>query len=304
MAAMKILNFGSLNLDYVYRVAHSVQPGETIASSGMETFCGGKGLNQSVALARAGAEVYHAGRVGEDGQLLIETCWQSGVHTELILQTNGKSGHTIIQVDDNGQNSILLAGGANRRITEQDVDTALRAFGAGDLLLLQNEISCLPVLIERAYEKGMRVVLNPSPCDETIAACDLKKVSMLLLNEIEAAQITGETEQAQIEAAFARRYPQTQILLTLGGSGSRYLYGEERYAQGVFDVTPVDTTAAGDTYTGYFLAALAEGQPVPACMKLAAKASAIAVTRPGASPSIPWREEVERAQLQELPAKV
>ena len=127
---------------------------------------------------------------------------------------------------------------------------------------------------------------------------------MLLLNEIEAAQITGETEQAQIEAAFARRYPQTQILLTLGGSGSRYLYGEERYAQGVFDVTPVDTTAAGDTYTGYFLAALAEGQPVPACMKLAAKASAIAVTRRGASPSIPWREEVERAQLQELPAKV
>ena len=162
MAAMKILNFGSLNLDYVYRVAHSVQPGETIASSGMETFCGGKGLNQSVALARAGAEVYHAGRVGEDGQLLIETCRQSGVHTELILQTNGKSGHTIIQVDDNGQNSILLAGGANRRITEQDVETALRAFGAGDLLLLQNEISCLPVLIERAYEKGMRVVLNPS----------------------------------------------------------------------------------------------------------------------------------------------
>ena len=125
MAAMKILNFGSLNLDYVYRVAHSVQPGETIASSGMETFCGGKGLNQSVALARAGAEVYHAGRVGEDGQLLIETCRQSGVHTELILQTNGKSGHTIIQVDDNGQNSILLAGGANRRITEQDVETAL-----------------------------------------------------------------------------------------------------------------------------------------------------------------------------------
>ena len=138
---MKVLNFGSLNYDYVYEVDHAVMPGETIDSTKMEVFCGGKGLNQSIALARAGVPVYHAGQVGEDGQMFLDICAQSKVDTSYIRQSSGKSGHTIIQLDKNGQNCILLYGGSNRGITKDLVDEVLGHFEKEDIILLQNEIN-------------------------------------------------------------------------------------------------------------------------------------------------------------------
>ena len=137
---MKVLNFGSLNLDYVYQVDHIIIPGETQATKSRNTFCGGKGLNQSIALAKAGIPVYHAGQIGEEGDILLETCKANGVNTEFIKKVPGPSGHTVIQVDKNGQNSILLFGGSNRSITREFVDEVFANFEKDDILLLQNEV--------------------------------------------------------------------------------------------------------------------------------------------------------------------
>ena len=294
---MKVLNFGSMNLDYVYSVDHMVAPGETLASCGMNTFCGGKGLNQSIALAKAGVPVFHAGMVGEEGDVLLETCRAGGVNADFVRQIPGKSGHTIIQVDKNGQNCILLYGGANRSMTREYIDEVLSGFDQGDILLLQNEINLLDYIIDQAYEKNMTIILNPSPYDSALDACDFGKVSMFLLNEVEGAQVTGETDTEKILEKLKEIYPDARVVLTLGSEGSVYQYGDQQYRQGIFRVEPVDTTAAGDTFTGYFISSIIEGMPVKQGLLLAAKASAIAVSREGATASIPLREEVLSAQL-------
>ena len=290
---MKVLNFGSLNLDYVYSVDHMVTPGETLASYGMNVFCGGKGLNQSIALAKAGVEVYHAGLIGEEGEILLKTCQEGGVDSRYIRKTTEKSGHTIIQVDKDGQNCILLYGGANQSITREYVDEVLSHFEKGDILLLQNEINLLDYIINQAYEKGMMIILNPSPYNEKLDSCDFKKISMLLLNEVEGAQVTGEKDEKKILVRLKELYPDMQVVLTLGKDGSVYQYKDQVYRQGIFSVQAVDTTAAGDTFTGYFISSILEGMPVEEGLKLAAKASAIAVSREGATASIPVKAEVE-----------
>lgn len=291
---MKVLNFGSLNLDYVYTVDHILLGGETQTSAGMNVFCGGKGLNQSIALAKAGVPVYHAGMIGEEGGVLMEACRDSGVNTEFIRQIPGKSGHTIIQVDKNGQNCILLYSGANRSITKEFVDEVLSHFEKGDILLLQNEVNLLDYLIDRAYEKEMMIILNPSPFDDYLKACDFSKISLFLLNEIEGWQVTGEKEADKILEKLRELYPGAKVVLTLGGDGSVYQDKENQYRQGIFKVKAVDTTAAGDTFTGFFISSIMNGIPVQEGLKLAAKASAIAVSRPGASASIPTMEEVQQ----------
>ncbi len=289
---MKVLNFGSLNLDFVYQVDHMVSPGETLASLKMQTFCGGKGLNQSIALAKAGAEVYHAGCIGRDGQLLVEALEKEGVRTDYVKILEEKTGHAIIQVDRSGQNCILLYGGTNRAQTEEYIDQVLAGFDAGDMIVLQNEINLLDYIIDRAYERGMTIVLNPSPFDENLKDCDLNKVSFFLINEVEGSQITGENEPEKILDKLAEIYPDARVVLTLGSEGSVYQEKEYRIRQSIYRVEAVDTTAAGDTFTGYFVASLLEGLDISRCMDLAAKASALSVTRPGASPSIPRRQEV------------
>lgn len=294
---MKVLNFGSLNLDYVYSVDHMVMPGETLASGGMNIFCGGKGLNQSIALAKAGVPVYHAGMIGEEGAALLDACKESGVKTDFIRTIPGKSGHTIIQVDKDGQNCILLFGGANRSITKEFVDEVLSHFEKGDILLLQNEVNLLDYIIDEAYETGMTIILNPSPYNSALDACDFHKISMFLLNEIEGGQVTGETDTEKILEKLKELYPETKVVLTLGGDGSVYQYKEEKYRQGIYKVKAVDTTAAGDTFTGYFISSVIDGMPVQEGLSLAAKASAIAVSREGATASIPLREEVLKAEF-------
>ena len=213
---MKVLNFGSLNLDYTYSVDHMVRPGETLASSKMQVFCGGKGLNQSAAMAKAGVQVFHAGLIGEDGQPLLDMCRESGVDTTYIRRGEGRGGHTIIQVDKNAQNCILLYGGTNRQITREFADEVLENFGEGDLLVLQNEINELDYIIDRAYERKMRIILNPSPYDSALDACDMTKISVFLLNEIEGEQMTGQKEPDNILAVMKERYPKAQTVLTRG----------------------------------------------------------------------------------------
>ena len=295
---MKVLNIGSMNLDLVYRVDHIVQPGETEASVSMNTFLGGKGMNQSVALAKAGVEVYQGGMIGEDGQPFLDACAEYGVRADFIRKVEGKSGHAVIQIDSSAQNCILLYGGANQMLTEAYVDEVLSHFGSGDILLLQNEVNLLPYIVEKAYEKGMQIALNPSPFNEKLSAVDMTKISIFLLNEVEGNQVTGLTVPEEIIVKMQEMFPHARIVLTLGKDGAVYADGEERFFQPIFPVKAVDTTAAGDTFTGYFLAGLAEGMAIPEILKMSAKASSIAVSRAGAVPSIPFRDEVRAALAQ------
>ena len=188
---MKALNYGSLNIDFVYNVEHFVRSGETISSQNMAIFAGGKGLNQSVALAKSGIDTWHAGNIGEDGEFLAEILQKAGAHTDFISRLPGRNGHAIIQKQPNGQNCILLYGGSNRQNTRTQVDEVLSHFEKGDYLILQNEINEIAYIMERAHEKGMIIVLNPSPMDEKIFTYPLEYVDYFLLNEIEAKDLTG-----------------------------------------------------------------------------------------------------------------
>lgn len=294
---MKILNIGSLNYDHVYSVHHIVKPGETIASTNLALFPGGKGLNQSIALARAGAKVYHAGMVGSDGKDLLELCKQNNIDVSYIKTIEGQSGHTIIQVDESGQNCILLYGGSNRRLTKDYINEVLNEFEAGDWLLLQNEVSFLDYIIDQAHEKGLKIALNPSPFDQAVTKCDLSKVSLFLINEIEGNQITGKLKAKDILDSMMKDYKDCQIVLTLGAKGAIYRDQDKEYSHGIYDVNVVDTTAAGDTFTGYFIQSLLENATAKEGLELASKASAIAVSRAGAAASIPYMKEVLAANL-------
>ena len=293
---MRVLNFGSLNLDYVYTVDHFVRPGETISSTSRTIKHGGKGLNQSVALARAGADVAHAGCIGEGGESLKEMLEKEGVDVSALIRTEEMQGHTVIQVNPDGENCIILYGGSNQRITAEQIGRTLEEYSAGDWLVLQNEINLLPEIVEAAFRRGMRIVLNPSPYNEKLEKVDFHKLSWLLVNEIEAEQITGSGDPDKAWQILHERYPGLSVLITLGKRGSvAYAMtknGTEKVSQEAMKVKAVDTTAAGDTFTGYFVAGLMKGEPLKACMEEATKASAISVTRPGAADSIPTRGEM------------
>jgi len=293
---MRVLNFGSLNLDYVYTVDHFVLPGETISSTSRTIKHGGKGLNQSVALARAGADVAHAGCIGEGGESLKEMLKENGVDVSALIRTDEMQGHTVIQVNPDGENCIILYGGSNQCITEEQIGRTLQEYAAGDWLVLQNEINLLPEIVEEASRRGMRIVLNPSPYNEKLEKVDFHKLSWLLVNEIEAEQITGSDDPDKARQILHERYPKLSVLITLGKKGSvAYAVtenGTEKISQEAMKVKAVDTTAAGDTFTGYFVAGLMKGAPLKICMEEATKASAISVTRPGAADSIPWRGEI------------
>ena len=284
-----------MNLDYVYRVPHFVAPGETLAASSQAVNPGGKGLNQSIALARAGAAVWHAGCIGEGGQPLAELLRQKGVDVSLVRQADCVQGNAVIQVNDAGENCILLYGGSNRAVTPAQVEETLARFAPGDILVLQNEISCLDLLVERAAGMGLRIVLNPSPFEEPLLRLDYSAISWLLVNEVEACQLTGRQEPEAVWEFLHSRYPALCVVLTLGSAGALCFTPEETIRQPIFPAQAVDTTAAGDTFTGFFLAALAQGYPLTECMRRAAMASAIGVSRPGASGSIPTAAEVEQA---------
>lgn len=290
---MRFLNFGSLNLDTVYQVPRIATPGETIAAKRVEVFPGGKGLNQSVALARAGAEVFHAGLLGEDGGILEETLRENGVDVRYLRRTNTRTGHAVIQVDETGRNSIVLFGGANQENTGEYIRETLSHFKEGDCLLLQNEINMVDGLIDRAYEKGLSIALNPSPYDGALNRCRLDKVDLFLLNEVECRQMTGESIPEKGLAALCACYPKAEVVLTLGEEGAFFGTARQTVFYPAFPVEAVDTTGAGDTFTGYFLAAYwGRGLSAAKSLQTAAVGAALAVTREGAASSIPTREEV------------
>ena len=292
---MKLLVFGSLNIDHTYRLPHLVRPGETLASAAYRRSEGGKGFNQAAALACAGQEVFFAGAMGPDGLCLKEYLQTLQVRTDFLRTLDAPTGHAIIQVDEAGQNAIILFGGTNVIITQDMIDEVLAGFDAGDWLLMQNEISCGDYLIHAAHARGMHVVLNPSPMSPELLTWPLEKVEWLILNEVEGGDVTGQRDPDAILDELLRRYPACHVVLTLGADGSVYADARQRIRQAAIPADAIDTTAAGDTFTGYFLQSFLQDGDVSAALRKASHAAAIAVSRPGASRSIPRMEEVEAA---------
>ena len=294
---MKILAFGSLNIDFLYSVDHISAPGETISSSSFLKSAGGKGANQAAALSKAGLSVYMAGKIGNDGQFILKLLESYGVNTGYVVQDDGVTGHAIIQIDKNGQNSIVLHSGGNGEITDGKIRETISKFSAGDIIVLQNEISNIDTIMKEAKKQGMKICLNPSPFNEKISHLPLETADWLFVNEIEGSALAGlpvpqEAEQPAVLEKLTKLFPSSEIILTAGGNGAYYGSGKIIIKEEIVKVPVVDTTAAGDTFTGFFLAAQLKNMPAKQALEIACKAASITVSRKGAMESIPFANEV------------
>ena len=293
---MTVYNFGSINIDLVYRLPHLVQPGETLSSVSMDTLLGGKGANQSVAVARAGVPVQHVGRIGRADQWAVEQMQAAGVDVRHIESIEEASGHAIIQVDDAGENSIILHGGANQSFTREILETHFQDASSDDWLLIQNECNHISTAFDIASAKGMQIVFNPAPMTTEIADLPLEHCAVLIVNEPEAEALAGTSDPEQILNILTKRYPNTRLVMTLGSKGALLQYSGNLIRHNALNVDVVDTTGAGDTFVGYFLASIIEGHDDAACLKRACTAAALSVTQPGAAPSIPDAKTVDDFQ--------
>lgn len=286
---MTIWNLGSINADMVYAMPHLPAPGETLAAGNLQQFLGGKGANMSVAAARAAAHVRHIGAIGQDGRWAVDRLLEYGVDTRNIELSDQPTGHAIIAVDPMGENQIILFPGANRAVTTLAVDQALSSAQTGDILLMQNETNAQAHAARIGAAMGLRVCYAAAPFDAEAVQAVLEHLDFLILNEVEAQQLREATGLAPDQL------PVRDVVVTLGARGARHfdtLHGTVQEVAAI-KVTPVDTTGAGDTFTGYTLAALDRGLPMAQALDLAASAAALMVTRHGTADVIPDLRDVQ-----------
>jgi ribokinase len=292
---------GSLNMDLVTRTPHIPVPGETIIGSDFHSVPGGKGANQAVAAARVGGSVSMVGRLGNDAfaDPLLENLAAAGVdHTFVTRDPEAATGVALIVVDIAGQNSIVVASGANMRLSPADIESAASAIEGANALLLQLEspLETVQRAAELAHASGVTVILNPAPACPLSAAL-LSLVDVLIPNESETALLTGRPVESQAQAedaaAALRERGVGTTILTLGDRGALLALEHDAALIPSFEVTPVDTTAAGDAFVGGFAVALAEGRPLPEAVRWGNAAGALATTKFGAQPSLPTRDAVE-----------
>ena len=288
---MKVLVFGSFNIDRVYTLPRLPERGETLYCGNYEIHVGGKGLNQALAFQKAGAQVFAAGRIGPDGAFLADHLRDHGVDVSAIDRTAAHSGHAVIEVDPEGQNQMVLFGGANREIAEDYCDRLLAAHRDASLLLTQYETSCVEYMLRRAKEAGVRTAMNPSPFTEALRDFPYELADILILNESEGAAITGEREPEKAARELQRR-SRGEVILTMGADGALFCNGPRLIREPAVPANAVDTTGAGDTFTGYCLYELLRGAAPREALHMGAAAAAIEVTRPGAAEAIPSRDEV------------
>ncbi len=291
---MKVLNIGSLNIDYVFSVDSLVKRGETKRAESMKVICGGKGLNQSIALRRAGMEVMHAGVIGMDGLMLKEILEGTGVDTTCVQEGPEKSGHAFIQVNQSGDNSIILYPGANETLTMDLVRSWLdKCDPQEDVVLLQNETNLTAEIIEEAYGRGFRIAFNAAPADLSTISYPLEHVTWLFVNELEGMMLTGERIPMLMIKSLRQRCPGVELIITQGDQGSMIHSNGLNHMIKALPAEAVDTTGAGDTYVGYYLMSRMCGEDALEAGKTATAAAIIAVTRSGAASSIPSMQEVK-----------
>lgn len=291
---MRIFNFGSINIDKVYRVENIVKEGETITASLLSVNMGGKGLNQSISLARSNSSVIHAGALGNDGAFIEDYLLDNGVDTSLLSHPNTETGHAIIQVNDEGQNAIVIYGGANQTLSQSYIDSVLNRAKEADAVLLQNETSNVRYIIESAHKRGLKVIWNPSPFPSDISSYPLDDVDIFFVNEIEGASLLGKEDyEEELIKGLKEKFSSKMIVLTLGENGSKCIKDGKVYRMDIERVKVVDTTGAGDTFTGFFLSKYFSDGDIEKALRYATVASALAVSREGAAKAIPTIEEVE-----------
>ncbi|MDF2180100.1 ribokinase [Aliiglaciecola sp. CAU 1673] len=291
---MAIYNLGSINWDHCYSVPHFVRPGETLSSRDYQRFLGGKGANQSVAAVRAGAWVHHIGAVAEDDVQVRSLIAEYQVAPDGLMLIPGQAtGHAIIQINAEGENAIILFPGCNRLLTMEWIEQQFGEANSHDWLLLQNETNLVQESATVAKARGMQVAFNPAPMDKDLTLDMLDYLDLLIVNEVELSDLAGVDDPERALAMLKQKAPNLSLLITLGAKGARYEDQKTSARVDAFKVDAVDTTAAGDTFIGYFLASRAAALSVEESMTRAAAASAICVTRQGAIPSIPTLLEVE-----------
>lgn len=286
---MTIYNLGSINADHIYSVPHLPHPGETLSASNFFTGLGGKGINQSVAAARAGSKVVHIGAVGGDGQWAADKIEGYGIDAQHIAKVDTSTGHAIVNVDQNGENAIVIYAGANHCLTKGQIIDAMENAEAGDILLLQNETLLQSQAAEIAQKKGMKVIYSAAPFSVSAVREVLNAITILLMNRVESEQLcTGlETDLNDL--------PVPDIVVTKGAEGVDWVRSGVDNIKHTpsFSVTAIDTTAAGDTFAGYFAAGLDQGKSMEQAMLFGSAAAAIKVTRTGTADAIPARVEVD-----------
>ena len=285
---MTVYNLGSINLDHIYQLDHLPAAGETLAADGFVSMLGGKGANQSIAIARAGGSVHHIGAVGAAGLALLPIFEAAGIATDRIARLPGAQGHAIVMVDEkSGENQIILMQGSNLEVTPAQLDEALAAAQPGDWALAQNETNLVDSWLRRASEKGLKICYSAAPFMPDITAGLLAITDLLIVNEGEAAALCAH-QNCPPEALGL-----THLVITKGAAGADYIGTDGRFSLPAPKVTPVDSTGAGDTFLGFMLASLDRGLAVRAAMELAIKASALMVTRHGTAEAIPSLAEAE-----------
>lgn len=288
----KIVVIGSINVDLVFHVKNFVKAKETISSQSLARFMGGKGLNQAIALSKAYPEVRLFGNISKTDTHLKEEIRGFGVSTDLIDALEGETGMAFIQVDMTGQNCIVLHKGVNHRFEKIRINEVLSSLHQGDLIVLQNEINELEYIIQSAKEKGIKIAFNPSPFESQILDLPLEDTDYLIFNEVEGKMLAHFKEPELILKTLHKRYPNTVLVMTLGADGVMAQADNVTYEIPSHKVQVVDTTAAGDAFSGYFLAGIQKGLSVIDALEMANAAGALTVTKAGASSSIPDLAEV------------
>lgn len=294
----RLLNIGSINIDYVYQVPHFLRAGETLEASKRAIFMGGKGLNQSVAAKRSGLEVIHLGVLGADGTFLRDFMQTEGIDVRFLRTDNTlPTGHTVIQVTPDAENAILYFAGTNHAIDRELVREALRTLETDDFVLMQNEVNDVGFCLTEAKKQGLVTIFNPAPYSPEVLSYPLENVDVLIVNETEARGILDAdlADDDEILKSLRERFPHAAIFLTLGKKGMKcdLKKGFAPMNFDAFKVKAVDTTGAGDTFVGYAVRALMayrETKDIKVFKKeieTAMLAAATSVTREGAVPSIP-----------------
>lgn len=289
---MKVLNFGSMHLDHVYRISKLLKSGDSAFTKSLETLPGGKGVNQSIAIKRAGVDVIHAGNIGNDGELIYYTLLKEGINVDYVKRSNEVCGHAIIHRSDEKEHTIVVHSGASKMITMDYIDEVFRDFEKEDILLVQGELNHTDYIIKSAVEKGMKCFFYPAPFLEEFKAYDLSEIETLIIHENDICTLTGIEEEEKAVAYYLKKNNSNLLVISMN-KGLLY-YDKKRKETKHTNIT-MDShcrTYASDVLIGYFIAGIVQNLPIKEILEKAASAKKIAMKDKNILFTIPYIHDV------------